>query len=114
MYHPHHSTRVVNKSFPEFFKMSMSQDSAETIALQALGWLAANEKLLSVFLGSTGAAGDELRDRANDANFLGSILDFLMMDDAWVVQFCDTAGLSYDKPMLARAALPGGKEVFWT
>lgn len=94
--------------------MSMSQESAETIALQALGWLAGNEELLAVFLGSTGSAGEELRERAKDAEFLGSILEFLLMDDAWVVQFCDTAGLSYDKPMLARAALPGGKEVFWT
>jgi len=94
--------------------MSMSQESAEIVALQALGWLAANQDLLSVFLGSTGAAGDELRERAKDADFLGSILDFLLMDDAWVVQFCDTAGLSYDKPMMARAMLPGGKEVSWT
>jgi hypothetical protein len=94
--------------------MSMSQESAETIALQALAWLAANEDLLATFLGSTGAAGDELRERAKDAEFLGSILDFLLMDDAWVMAFCDMAGLSYDKPMLARAMLPGGKQVYWT
>ncbi|WP_137701574.1 DUF3572 domain-containing protein [Marimonas lutisalis] len=94
--------------------MSMSQESAETIALQALAWLAANDDLLPVFLGSTGTVADELRDRAQDADFLGSILDFLLMDDAWVVAFCDTAGLSYDKPMLARAVLPGGKQMYWT
>lgn len=94
--------------------MSMKQETAETIALQALAWLAANEDLLPVFLGSSGAVGDDLRERARDADFLGSILDFLLMDDAWVVAFCDMAGLSYEKPMLARAALPGGKQVFWT
>ncbi|MDQ2092254.1 DUF3572 domain-containing protein [Marimonas arenosa] len=94
--------------------MSMSQESAETIALQALAWLAANEDLLPVFLGSTGTVAQDLRERAKDADFLGSILDFLLMDDAWVVAFCDTAGLSYEKPMLARAALPGGKQVYWT
>lgn len=94
--------------------MSMSQESAETIALQALAWLAANEDLLPVFLGSTGSVGDNLRERAKDADFLASILDFLLMDDAWVVGFCDIAGLSYEKPMQARAALPGGKKVYWT
>jgi len=94
--------------------MSMSQESAETIALQALAWLAANEDLLPVFLGSTGAVGKDLRERVKDADFLSSILDFLMMDDAWVVSFCDMADLSYEKPMLARAALPGGKQVYWT
>lgn len=94
--------------------MSMSQETAETIALQALAWLAGNENLLPVFLGSSGAVGADLRARAKDADFLGSILDFVMQDDAWVTSFCDTAGLSYEQPMLARAALPGGKEVFWT
>lgn len=94
--------------------MSMSQESAETVALQSLAWLTVNEELLLVFLGSTGAGVDDLRERAKDAEFLGSVLDFLLMDDAWVVQFCDSAGLSYDKPMLARAALPGGEDVFWT
>lgn len=94
--------------------MSMSQESAETVALQALGWLAAEEDLLPVFLGSTGTDADALRARAADPEFLGSVLDFLLMDDAWVVRFCDTAGLSYDRPMLARAALPGGQEISWT
>ena len=94
--------------------MSMKQEAAETIALQALGWLAGNEDLLPVFLGSTGAVADDLRERVADADFLGSILEFVMMDDAWVTQFCDMAGLSYDMPMMARAALPGGKTVYWT
>ncbi len=92
----------------------MSQDSAETIALQALAWIAASDDLLPVFLGSTGTVADELRERVKEADFLASILDFLLMDDAWITGFCDTAGLSYDKPMLARAALPGGKDVYWT
>jgi hypothetical protein len=37
-----------------------------------------------------------------------------MMDDAWVVAFCDAAGLPYEAPMRARAALPGGGQVHWT
>jgi hypothetical protein len=92
----------------------MQQDSAETIALQALGWLAANEELLPVFLGATGASEADLRARATEPEFLGSVLDFLMMDDAWVVAFCEGQGLPFDRPMMARAALPGGSQVNWT
>lgn len=92
----------------------MQQDSAETIALQALGWLAANEELLPVFLGATGASEADLRARATDPEFLGSVLDFLMMDDAWVVAFCEGQDLAFDIPMRARAALPGGAQVNWT
>lgn len=92
----------------------MQQDSAETIALQALGWLAASDDLLPVFLGATGACEADLRARAAEPEFLGSVLDFLMMDDAWVVAFCTEQGLAFDVPMMARAALPGGAQVNWT
>lgn len=92
----------------------ISEESAETIALRALGWLAGKDDLLGVFMGATGASRDDLRERAGDADFLGSVLDFLMMDDAWVVEFCDQAGLEYHDPMQARATLPGGAQVNWT
>ena len=94
--------------------MSYSQDFAETVALQCLGWIAGHEELLPVFLGSTGAAEADLRAGAQDPDFLGSVLDFLLMDDAWVVEFCAAHGMSNDAPMQARAALPGGAEMNWT
>lgn len=92
----------------------MRQDMAETLALQALGWLAANDDLFPVFLGATGASAGDLAARAGEAEFLGAVLDFLLMDDAWVMAFCDAAGLAYGLPMQARAALPGGGQVNWT
>ncbi|MEM0946149.1 MAG: DUF3572 domain-containing protein [Pseudomonadota bacterium] len=92
----------------------MRQEDAETFALQVLAWLAGNEELLPVFLGSTGASADDLRARAADPEFLGSVLDFLMMDDAWIVAYCDAAGQDYQTPSAARSALPGGGSVHWT
>jgi hypothetical protein len=92
----------------------MQREAAETVGVQALGWLAGNDELLPVFLGSTGASLDDLRAGAGDAAFLGSVLDFVMMDDAWVVAFCDSVSLPYTTPMLARAALPGGAVTHWT
>ena len=92
----------------------MKQEVAETIGLRALAWIAGNEEVLPVFLGSTGAGVDDLKNRAQDPDFMISLLDFLMMDDAWVQAFCDHAELPYDAPMSARAALPGGAEVNWT
>ncbi|MGH1447474.1 MAG: DUF3572 domain-containing protein [Cognatishimia sp.] len=94
--------------------MSLSPESAETIALQALGWLAANEELMPVFLGASGASIDDLKAQAANPEFLGSVLDFLTMDDAWVIQFCDSVSLDYTTPMMARQALPGGAQVSWT
>ena len=62
----------------------------------------------------TGASEADLRAGAQDPEFLGSVLDFVMMDDAWVVAFCAEAGLENTAPMAARAALPGGAQVHWT
>jgi hypothetical protein len=90
------------------------QDFAETIALQALAWLANNEELMPVFLGATGASVDDLSLGARQPAFLASVLDFLVMDDAWLVAFCDEAGLDYEVPMRARMALPGGEQIHWT
>ncbi len=92
----------------------MSPETAQTIALQALGWLVGNEELCPTFMGATGTSVDDLRDRAAEPDFQASVLEFLTMDDAWVMAFCDTAGLKYEEPLMARYALPGAEQVHWT
>lgn len=92
----------------------MSDTQAEAIALQCLSWLIANDDLRGVFMGASGLGEDELRTRYSDPEFLAAVLDFLLMDDAWVIQCCDTQGLAYDTIGQARASLPGGQMVNWT
>ena len=88
--------------------------NAEVLALKCLGWLVANEELLPVFLGSTGASEGDLRTQAGDPVFLGAVLDFVLMDDAWVLAFCEAEGLKGDYVMRARQVLPGGEQTNWT
>ncbi len=92
----------------------MRQDYAETIAIRAVAWIAGNEEMLPIFLGATGASADDLRARLAEPDFLGSVLDFLMMDDRWVAAFCDASNLAYDQIMPARQVLPGGGQMNWT
>ncbi|WP_413720637.1 DUF3572 domain-containing protein [Silicimonas sp. MF1-12-2] len=92
----------------------LSLDSAELLAIEALSWLVRNDELLPVFLGATGASASDLRQSAKDPEFLASVLDFLLMDDAWIAEFCQSADYRFDFPMRARAALPGGTQVNWT
>lgn len=92
----------------------MQRESAEALAIQVVAWLVGNDELLPVFLGASGASADDLRARLQDPAFLLSVLDFLLMDDAWVVAFCDAGGHPYEAPRQARQALPGGAEVNWT
>lgn len=92
----------------------MQRESAETLAVQVVGWLVSNDELLPVFLGASGASADDLRTRLADPAFLLSVLDFLLMDEAWVVAFCEACGHPFEAPMRARQALPGGAEMNWT
>lgn len=94
--------------------MSHARETAETTALQVLAWLVGNEELLPVFLGATGASEGNLRETASDPEFLGSVLDFVLMDDAWVIAFCDAHSMAYERLMEARQLLPGGGNVHWT
>jgi hypothetical protein len=109
---------MVKKCFPQGEDQGRMTDDrqefAETLALRALGWLAASDELFPVFLGATGAAVGELQERASDQDFLGAVLDFLLMDDAWVTSFCDAEGIAYADPQRARQLLPGGAEPHWT
>ena len=91
----------------------MNPDRAETIALQALAWIAADEELLPQLSGATGASFEDARDRAQDPAFLAGILEFLTMEDRWVQRFCDDHGLPYDAPMRALMALPGQQRDEW-
>lgn len=92
----------------------MQQDEAETVALRALGWLAANDELLPVFMGATGASVDDLHSRAGAPDFLAAVLEFLTMDDAWITTFAAEAGLPNTAPFEALQRLAGRDRMHWT
>ena len=46
--------------------MSYTRDSAEVLGLQILGWLIANDELLPVFQGASGASEADIRSSAAD------------------------------------------------
>jgi len=94
--------------------MVLAREHAENIGLRAVVWLASNDELLPVFMGATGAGRDELAALIADPAFHGAVLDFLMQDDAWVLEFCAAENIPPDRIMAARAQLPGGEQVHWT
>ena len=94
--------------------MSISREASETLGLQALTWLVGNDDLLHVFLGASGASVDDLKTQAGNSDFLVSGFDFLLMDDAWVMAFCDETGRAYTDPMIAAQVLGGTSKTHWT
>ncbi len=92
----------------------MRQESAQTVALQALGWLAAQDGPFSAFLSLSGLDAAALRARAGDPDLLAAVMDFLLSDEALLIAFCRESGHPFDAPARARAALPGGELPHWT
>ncbi|MCF6445110.1 DUF3572 domain-containing protein [Nereida sp. MMG025] len=92
----------------------ISADAAETLGIKALAWVIGDEELLPVFMGASGVSADDLRANAGDPQFLGSVLEFILMDDAWVIRFAEEAAIKPELVMQARMALPGGEQVHWT
>jgi hypothetical protein len=92
----------------------MRQEIAETGALRVLGWLAGRDDLWPVFLGATGASAEDAVARAGDPEFLASVLDFVLMDDAWVIDCAAALGLAPQALAEMRQALPGGDLPNWT
>lgn len=65
-------------------------------------------------MGSSGVSQDDLRSGAGDPAFLGAVLEFLLMNDEWVIDCCTALGVAGTALAEARAALPGGEQVHWT
>lgn len=92
----------------------LPREAAETLALTALGWIAGQEDLAAAFLGSSGVAPEDLKTRASDPEFMGFVLDFLLQDEPALLAFCEDTATATDRPLRARAALPGGDLPHWT
>lgn len=91
------------------FRLSTShqRDAAETLALQALAWLAASDDDLIRFVEASGVGAEELRARAGEADMLRAVLDFLLVEDARLLSFCAALDVEPKDVHMARHALDG-------
>jgi hypothetical protein len=67
-----------------------TQENAETMALNVLGFLADSPENLDRFMAQSGIDLPTIRRRAGDRDFLTAVLDFLMANEALLVDFCET------------------------
>lgn len=90
------------------------RDSAEVVALQALGWMASEADMIGGFLGASGLAQDEIAGRTRDPVFLAAILDFCLESDDRVLACAAALQVAPEAIGRARRALPGGADPHWT
>ena len=73
-------------------KQTITEDQAGTLALRALAWLAATQKLEG-FLVTSGLSPSELRSRAEEPAFLAGVLMYILSNDAMTIEFCDAESI---------------------
>ena len=81
------------------------REVAEIVAVQALSFIAGDPERLGLFLAESGIGPETLRTAAADPQFLASVLDFVMRDDATVKAFASASQLHPTNIAAARQVL---------
>jgi len=83
----------------------MDADSAETIALSALAFLADDPPRFGRFLALTGVGPDELRTNARAPRILAAVLGHLLQDESLLLVFAASYGIEPELIAPAQAVL---------
>jgi hypothetical protein len=81
------------------------REVAEIVAIQALSFIAGEPERLGLFLAESGLGPETLRTAATEPQFLASVLDFVLRDDATVKAFASASQLHPTNIAAARQVL---------
>ncbi len=81
------------------------REVAEIVAVQALSFIAGDSERLGAFMAESGIGPQSLRAAASDPQFLVSVLDFVLRDDATVKAFAKISELHPTNIAAAREVL---------
>ncbi len=79
-----------------------TRDAAETLAIQALAFIAAESESLAKFLAESGLPVEQIRAASRQPGFLAGVLDHMLGDENLLLAFAQSAGI--DPAVVARAA----------
>jgi hypothetical protein len=85
----------------------MTPQAAESIAIQALSFIAVDGERLSRFLAITGIGPAEIRAASGEPGFLAGVLDYVAADARLVAAFATETGLDPADIGKAHVALGG-------
>ena len=83
----------------------ITPEKAEILALEALAWLAGKPDGIARFLTISGLDAADLRRAVGDRDLLGSVLDFLLVNEPLLLEFCQDASILSKAIHMARHAL---------
>lgn len=86
-------------------RLNMSRNAAESLAIQALAFIAGDPGRLGDFLAVTGIGPDAIRAAAREPSFLAGVLDYVAADESLLVAFAADAAIDPFEIGRARAML---------
>ena len=92
----------------------MNKEIAETRALEVLTWVLSEDDLIQVFMGATGASQDDLRSNTLSHEFLISVLDFVLMDDSWIISCSKFLSIDPYQIQVIKMSLDASNDIFIT
>ena len=87
-----------------------AREAAESVAIQALSYIAQDPERLGRFLALTGIGPAEIRSAAAEPGFLAGVLEYIASDQALMTAFAAESGHQPSTIDAARIALGGGWE----
>jgi transposase len=87
----------------------IARADAEAVAIQALSFMASEPERLGRFLAVTGIGPESIRAAAATPGFLAGILDYLIANEALLLDFSAERGFDPASVVRARDALPGAR-----
>ena len=83
----------------------MDRARAESLAVEALGFLSRSPERLVRFLDTTGMRPDTLRVAARSPGFLAGLMDYVVQDEELLLAFAEDSGVNPEDVMQARHLL---------
>src|SRR5579872_1780226 len=82
-----------------------ARETAEMLAIQALGFIGEEPERLTAFLHSTGLEVDQIRSAAREPRFLVGMLEHMLADESLLLAFAASVGVDPAAIGQARDAL---------
>ena len=87
-----------------------AREAAQTLAVQALTFIAEDPERMGRFLAVTGLEPGQIRAAAREEGFFAGVLEHMLGDESLLVAFADSAGIDPAEIARARAALGRGRK----
>jgi hypothetical protein len=92
---------------------AVSDDDAQAMAIQILGWITGQPDLLSRFMALSGVDGGSIRQAAAEPGFLAGVTSFVMAHEPTLMSFCTENDVKVERVVACHHKIAGPDAESW-